>query len=284
MSKTEDFATNQFNDWNGASGESWVRRQKIQDLVLAPMSASLFAAAKLQPGERVLDIGCGCGDTTLAAARHVDGAGAALGVDISIPMVTRAEARAKAEGLGARFAVADAASYPFQPGGFDVLISRFGVMFFPEPEKAFANLRKALRPGGRLVFVCWQSLRDNEWMILPLRAALKHVPRLPKPDPDEPGPFAFADEGKVRRILEGSGFRDVTMTKQSATLDIAAGQGFETALGGATTIGPASRALRAASESERAAGIEAIRGELMTRLDGVNVRLGAAPWLVEARA
>ena len=124
-------------------------------------------------------------------------------------MVARAEERAKAEGLGARFAVADAASHPFAPGGFDVLLSRFGVMFFPEPEKAFANLRKALKPGGRLVFVSWQPVRDNEWMILPLRAALKHVPRLPEADPDEPGPFAFADEGKVRRILEGAGFGEL---------------------------------------------------------------------------
>jgi SAM-dependent methyltransferase len=284
MSKVEDFATKQFNDWNGASGDAWVRRQETQDIVLAPASDLVFKAARLQPGEQVLDIGCGCGDTTLEAVRQVGPTGAALGVDISIPMIARAEERAKAEGLGARFAAADAANYHFPPGGFDVLISRFGAMFFPEPEKAFANLRKALKPGGRLVFVCWQPVRENEWMILPLRAALKHVPRLPEPDPDEPGPFAFADAAKVRRILEGAGFVEVAMTRRSVTLDIAAGQGLETAFGAATTIGPASRALRQASEAERAAGVAEIRAQLTARRDGVHVRLAAAPWLVEARA
>ena len=284
MSKIDEFAAKQQTDWNGAAGDAWVRRQETQDRVLAPASALLFDAAKLQRGERVLDVGCGCGDTTLEAARQVGASGSVLGVDISLPMVARAEERAKAEGLSARFAVADAASHAFAPGSFDVLISRFGVMFFPEPEKAFVALHRALKPGGRLVFVCWQPVRENEWMIMPLRAALKHVPRLPEPDPDEPGPFAFADEGKVRRILEGAGFRGLSMTRKSVTLDIAAGKGLETAMEGATTIGPASRALRAANEAERGAGIAEIRAEITARLEGAHVRLGAAPWLVGAQA
>ncbi len=284
MSKIDDFAAKQQTDWNGAAGDAWARRQETQDLVLAPASELLFAAAGLRPGERVLDVGCGCGDTTLEAARQVGAAGEVFGVDISVPMVARAVARAQTAGLNARFAVADAASHPFSPGGFDVLISRFGVMFFPEPEKAFVNLHRALKPGGRLVFVCWQPVRENEWMIMPLRAALKQVPRLPEADPDEPGPFAFADEGKVRRILEGAGFRGFTMTRKSVTLDIAAGKGLEAAVEGATTIGPASRALRAANETERTAGMAEIRAEVTARLNGARVPLGAAPWLVEARA
>jgi len=283
MSKIDAFAAKQFNDWNGPSGENWVKRQESQDKVLAPVSALLFAAAKLTPGERALDVGSGCGDTTLAAARQVGAGGEAFGVDISTPMVARAIARAAREKLGARFSVADAADYPFPPSHFDALISRFGVMFFPEPGKAFANMRKAVKPGGRVAFVCWQPLKVQEWMLIPLRAALKHVPRLPEPDPDEPGPFAFADEGKVTRILEGAGFSEVAFQPAEVTLDIAAGQGFEVGLAGAISIGPASRALREASEAQRAAGIDDIRKALEPFARGRSLPLGAKPWVVTAR-
>lgn len=281
MSRIEAFAAKQFNDWNGASGETWVKRQELQDIVLAPVSALVFAAAKLQPGERVLDIGCGCGDTTLEAARRVGREGSVLGVDISTLMVARAQERAKAEGVNAGFVVADAAVHAFAPGA-DVLISRFGVMFFAEPERAFANLRKAVRRGGRVAFSCWQPLKLNDWVLGPLRAALKHVPRLPDPDPDEPGPFAFADEDKVRRILGDAGFADVTMRAEVVTLDIAAGQGFEAALTSACTIGPAARALREAGEAQRAAAIEEICASLTPFSHGQRVLLKAAPWIVEA--
>lgn len=148
MSKIEAFAAKQFNDWNGPSGESWARRQEEQDLVLAPVTAVLLAAAGIKPGERVLDIGCGCGDTTLAAARLAGPEGDALGVDISTPMVARAQERASAGQLQARFTVADASVHAFAPGAADVLISRFGVMFFAEPDRAFANLHQAMKPAG----------------------------------------------------------------------------------------------------------------------------------------
>ncbi len=283
MSKTEAFAAKQLTDWNGPSGANWVARQETQDSVLAPASALLFAAAKLQPGERVIDIGCGCGDTTLEAARQTGAAGSAFGADISAPMIARARQRAAAEGLSAAFAVADATEHAFPPGGADVFISRFGVMFFAEPERAFANMRKGLRPGGRFVFICWQALKLNEWMVTPLRAALEHAPRLPDPVPDEPGPFAFADEAKVRRILAGAGFTDVAMRREAMSLDIAAGQGFEAGLASALAIGPASRVLREADNAQRAAGIKAIRAALAPFSDGASVRLAAAPWVVEAR-
>ena len=283
MSKIDAFAAKQFNDWNGPSGENWVKRQEEQDRVLAPVSALLFAAAALAPGERALDVGCGCGDTALEAARQVGASGEAFGVDISTPMVARAIARATHEKLGARFAVADAADYPFPPSHFDALISRFGVMFFPEPGKAFANLRKAVKPGGRIAFVCWQALKMQEWMLIPLRAALTHVPRLPEPDPDEPGPFAFADTGKVTRVLEGAGFSQVSFQPAHVTLDIAAGQGFEAGLASAISIGPASRALREASETQRAAGIAEIRKALEPFARGPSLPLEAKPWVVTAR-
>jgi SAM-dependent methyltransferase len=283
MSKTDAFAAKQFSDWNGPSGESWAKRQEEQDVILAPVSAILFAAAKLQPGERVLDIGCGCGDTTLEAARRVGLNGSALGVDISTPMVSRAKERAEAERLNASFIVADATSHALEPGSADVLISRFGVMFFAEPQRAFANLRTAVRPGGRVAFICWQPLALNEWFMVPLRASLKHVPRVPDPDPDEPGPFAFADERKVTRILEGAGFTDVMMRREQVKLDIAAGRGFEAGVTGACTIGPTARALREVSEEQRTAGIEEVRAALMPFSDGDRVPLTAAPWVVQAR-
>lgn len=134
-----------------------------------------------------------------------------------------------------------------------------------------------------MAFVCWQPLKLNEWILAPLRAALQHAPRLSDPDPDEPGPFAFADEDKVRRILEGAGFSDISLRPVELTLDIAASRGFEAALASACTIGPAARVLREASDAQREAAIAEIRAALTPFHDGAHVRLKAAPWLVEAR-
>src|SRR5881628_2723223 len=158
--------------------------------------------ARIGAGERVIDIGCGCGDTTIALARRVGPAGLVLGIDVSAPMLARAADAAREAGVAhVRFEHADAQTHRFPAQAFDVLYSRFGVMFFSDPAAAFGNLRTALRPGGRLGFVCWQAVPENPWIAVPLEAAAQHMALPPPPAPGAPGPFSFADPERVRRIL-----------------------------------------------------------------------------------
>ncbi len=193
------------------------------------------AAAK--PGERILDVGCGCGSTTIALAQELAQDGFVLGIDISAPMLARARQIAP-QGLPLDFVLADATVYPFEPAAFDLLVSRFGVMFFADPVVSFTNLRRALRPSGRVVFACWREPRDNPWMMTPLQAVYQHVPKMPRPGPDDPGPFSFASEDRVHRILEAAGFSHIAMEPHPLSLDIAIGRGLDAAVEAALTIGP----------------------------------------------
>src|SRR6185369_15072156 len=182
-------------------------------------------AAAVAAGERVLDVGCGCGSTTIELARRAGPTGHVVGADISGPMLADARARTAAAGLGnVELVHADAQTHAFPPSAFDLVFSRFGVMFFADPTAAFANLRGALRPGGRLAFVCWRSLPENPWMAVPLMAALQHLPPPTIPGPEDPGPFSFADRGRVERILGGAGWSDVTVTPLDETLTLPGGE------------------------------------------------------------
>src|SRR5436305_12420841 len=186
--------------WNGPGGQRWAERQAAQDVLLKPVLDILIDRAALKSGERVMDVGCGSGATSIAFAKKVTPSGHVLGIDVSGPMLARARQSAPA-GLPIDFVLADATVHPFEPASYDLLASRFGVMFFADPALSFANMRKGLKPGGRLVFACWREAKKNPWMTLPLRAATKHAPRLPELGPEDPGPFSFADEARVRRIL-----------------------------------------------------------------------------------
>src|SRR5262245_62002095 len=269
--------------WNGPGGQRWSDRQAAQDVLLAPVSQLLIARANASPGERVLDIGCGCGSTSIALAQKVAPSGFVLGVDISAPMLAHARQLAP-RGLPVDFALADATVYPFDPESFDLLVSRFGVMFFAEPVLSFLNLRGALRPKGQLIFACWREPRENGWMMAPLMAAYKHVPKLPQLGPEDPGPFSFADEARVRRILGGAGFTDIEMEACPLTFDLAAGRGLEAAVQGALEIGPASRALEGHPPEVVAAAIQSIRETLTPFARGQSVLLPGAIWLVTASA
>ncbi|HVS78570.1 MAG TPA: methyltransferase domain-containing protein, partial [Steroidobacteraceae bacterium] len=206
----DDCNAEQVTYWNGHAGERWRARQQDQDALLAPIADLLLQRAAPSAGEAVLDIGCGCGFTTIELARRVGPGGRALGVDISAPMLERARERAPA-GLPVEFIEADATAYAFEPGAADLLCSRFGVMFFAQPQKSFTNMRRGLRRGARLAFVCWREAQRNPWLMLPLEKACRHVPRPPASGPEEPGPFSFADEHRVRGILQGAGFGDVKL-------------------------------------------------------------------------
>jgi SAM-dependent methyltransferase len=267
--------------WNASAGQRWTDHQEHQDQVLGPVSDRLIAVAAPKPGDRVIDVGCGCGATTIDFAARVSPDGEVLGLDISEPMLARARERAP-QNLPIRFERADATVYDFEPNGADLVASRFGVMFFADPARSFANLRRSLKPGGRLVFACWREPKQNPWLILPLREAGKHAPPLPETNPEDPGPFAFANEARVGKILSDAGFADIVLEPHHLELDIAAGHGLDTAVRAAMTIGPTSRMLDGQSEAVRAAATADIRKALAAQARGDSVPLGAAIWLVRA--
>ena len=278
-----DHNADQIAYWNGEAGQRWTDRQSVQDVVLAPVTEQLIARIAAQPGQRILDVGCGTGAIAIELARRVAPSGRVLGIDISTPMLERARQLTPKE-LPADYALADATVYPFEAGSFDLLVSRFGVMFFADPVLSFRNLRTALRPDGRLVFACWREPRENGWMMAPLMAAYKHVPKLPPQSPDDPGPFAFADEARVTRILGEAGFADVAMEACPLSFDVAAGRGLEAAVQGALEIGPAHRALEGQPPEVVAAATQSIREALTPFARGPSVWLPGAIWIVTARA
>jgi SAM-dependent methyltransferase len=269
--------------WNGPGGQRWTDRQQMQDIMLAPVSDILIDRAKPKTGERIIDVGCGCGATTSALAQRIGPTGHVFGIDISAPMLARARQVAPA-GLPVDFELADATIYPFEPQNFDLLVSRFGVMFFAEPALSFANLRKALRPSGRLTFACWREPRDNPWLMLPLQAVYKHVPKLPQLGPDDPGPFSFASEPRVTGILSKAGFSGIALEACNLSLDVAVGRGLEAAVESSLEIGPASRALEGQPSDLRDAARNSIRETLAPFVRGQAVVLPASIWIVTASA
>jgi SAM-dependent methyltransferase len=268
--------------WNGPGGQRWADRQQAQDIVLAPVADVLIDRAGAKAGERIVDVGCGAGATSIAFAQQVGPTGHVMGIDISAPMLARARQVAPPE-LPVEFVLADATVYPFVPAGFDLLVSRFGVMFFAEPALSFANLHRALKPSGRLVFACWREPRDNPFLMAPLQAVYQHVPKLPPPGPDDPGPFAFASEARVQRILGDAGFSGIAMEPVDLSLDVAIGRGLEAAVQGAREIGPAARALAEQPPDVVAAATNPIREALMPFVSGQSVPLRASIWIVTAR-
>ncbi len=278
-----DLNADQIAYWNGPAGQRWTDRQASQDVLLAPVSELLIDRAGVKAGERVFDVGCGCGGTAIALAQLVGPSGHVLGIDISAPMLARARQVAP-DGLPVEFVQADATVFPFSPESFDLLASRFGVMFFAEPAAAFANMRRALKPSGRLAFACWREPRENPWMMAPLQAVYRHVPKLPPQGPDDPGPFAFASEARVHRILSEAGFTGIAMEACPLSLDIAIGRGLDAAVEAVQEIGPAHRALEGHPAEVREAAKNSIRETLAPFVRGNMVALGGSIWIVTARA
>ena len=278
-----DLNADQITYWNGPGGQRWADRQQSQDILLAPVADLLIERARPAVGERIVDVGCGSGAVSIALAQKVGPGGHVMGIDISGPMLARARQSVPA-GLPVEFVLADATVYPFAPASFDLLASRFGVMFFAEPVRSFANLRRGLKPSGRLAFACWREPRENPFFMAPLQAVYKHVPRLPQQGPEDPGPFSFATEARVHRILDEAGFSGIAMEPCNLSLDVAVGRGLDAAVQGALEIGPAARALAEQPPDVVAAATDSIREALAAFQNGQSVALPAAIWIVTAKA
>ena len=268
--------------WRGAGGDQWARHNAFTEHMFVPVTAALLDAAGAKPGEHVIDVGCGCGGLALALAQQVGPRGRVLGIDVSPAMLALARRLAPPDAK-IQFVEADATAHAFDAAGFDLLISRHGVMFFSDPVRAFANLRRALKPNGRLVFSCFRNPRDNPWVMTPLQAAYRFVPPLPKPGPEDPGPFAFADETRVRRILGAAGFAGIALTPLDVMLEIGGGRGLDGAAANALEIGPTSRAVAGLDATTRDRVTAAVREALVPHVKGDRVELGAAIWIVTAR-
>lgn len=263
--------------WNETVGERWVAQQEALDAELAQYGEAAIAALAPAASAMVLDVGCGCGWTSLALARRVP-QGAVTGVDISAPMLARARERGAAIG-NLTFELGDAQTYPFAPASFDAVFSRFGVMFFGDPTAAFANLRRALRPGGKLAFICWQAAQRNPWMMLPLMAALPHVTFTP-PVPNAPGPFAFADRDRVAGILRDAGFAGIEIVPFEPEMTIAGD--LDEATEFLLQLGPLAAALREKPEVVPVVRVAVREAMAAHHRDGA-VRTPSATWIATAR-
>ncbi len=267
--------------WNGPAGQHWVERQAAQDALLAPISDALIDRARIEAGERVIDIGCGCGATTIAAAEKVGPSGHVLGLDVSAPMLARAQELTPADATVA-FAHADAMVHHFKAVSADLVISRLGVMYFADPIRAFLNIRTALRSEGRLAFACWRELRENPWYLLPLQAAYEHVPKLPALPPNAPDPFSFASREWIEHVLGEAGFRRIRLEEFDTVLDVGGEGGFDSAVQRALEIGPASRALDGQPSELRDLAAASIRKSLARYAKGQTVTVPASLWIVTA--
>jgi SAM-dependent methyltransferase len=270
--------------WNEQSGPKWVRLQERLDAQLDDLGVEVMTRAGVQSNERAVDVGCGCGHTSLQLTERVGPGGSVIGVDISAPMLERARARGRERGANnLEFLLADAQTHAFDPQSVDLIYSRFGIMFFEDPAAAFQNLHRALRPGGRLAFICWQGLEHNDWVRVPLGAALNHLPPPEIPPPGAPGPFAFADPDRVRRLLTAAGFSEVQIAAHTAAMTLGGTADLDEAVAFLLDVGPVSRLLQDASPDLRARVRDAVRAALAPYAEAGGVRLAGATWIVTGR-
>ncbi|MCH7911110.1 MAG: class I SAM-dependent methyltransferase [Candidatus Hydrogenedentes bacterium] len=280
---TEIVNEEQHTYWNEEGGPKWVEYQDKLDAQLQWVADKLLEIAHVQHGEHVLDIGCGCGATTLAFAKAVGYEARVTGVDLSEPMLDHARQRAHEDGFAqAEFHQCDAQVHHFGTHTYDLAVSRFGVMFFEDPVAAFANIRSALKPGGRLVFLCWRSPKENPWATIPMQAAAQHIEPPEAPAPGAPGPFAFADPDHVKTILTDAGYTDIRIDPYTQEAILGGGGSLEDSIDFIFSIGPMSRVVKDATPEQlkkiRASVTEAL-GPYHTP-DGI--KMDSATWVVTA--
>ncbi len=266
--------------WNGAAGNAWVDAQEMLDRMYRPFNERLVAAVMARSARRVLDLGCGTGGTTLDVARRLGSAGHCTGIDISRPMLDLARRRAAAERADVKFVLGDAQVHGFEPGSFDMIVSRFGAMFFDDPVGAFANLRRAVTAEAGMSLAVWRGAAENPFMTAAETAARPLLPAMPARSLDGPGQFGFADPGRTQRLLEDGGWREVHFEP----LDVECAFPASALDYSLTRLGPVGVALTDADEPTRSRVVAAVRGAMAPYLEGEEVRYNAACWLIGARA
>ncbi len=263
--------------WNGRVGEKWAALQISLSAMLAHATAELKARVGLVAGQRVLDIGCGAGET---CAIWLAGGADVTGVDVSGPMLAAAAERTQGK---ARLLHTDASTWRSEVP-FDLAVSQFGLMFFANPDEAFATIAANLRPGGRLLFTCWRFESENQWVTTPMDAIRPLLPEAPPPVPHAPGPFALADSARLRGILERAGFTDIAINPFDFPVCLTTDGGVEAAVRMAMQIGPSGSALGETSKETRALAAEHLAAALAPHHRNGRVTLSGALWMVEAVA
>ena len=277
MKSKQELAAEQAEFWKGRGGQGWLAAYSRIDRSLAPYGEVLLQAAAAQPGEQVIDIGCGTGTTTAVLARAVAPGGHVLAIDISEPLI---EAARNHRVDNATFVLGDAARHPFHHRHYDLVFSRFGVMFFGDPESAFRNFNQALKPGGRLAFICWRSTQENPWGTTAVRAAAPFLPPIPRPGPEDPGQYAFGDKSRVERILKAGGFRDASF--EVVDRPVWMGPSIEEFLLGATRFGPLATAFADAEPAAAEKAKQAIAEALKPHMGPEGIVMPGSCWLVRA--
>ena len=280
MDVTNETKEEQRKLWNNLAGRAWVEAQESLDRLFKPVEDLLVESVGAKSPRQVLDVGCGTGSTTLAVARLLGAKGRCVGIDISEPMIAAAQARAERDRSPARFICADAQTYAFEPAAVDMIVSRFGVMFFDDPVAAFANLRRAARDEAELRLITWRSAAENPFMTTAERAAAPLLPNLPVRRTDGPGQFAFADGQRVSNILSDSGWTEIVL----APIDIACTLPEKQLIRYFTQLGPVGMILQESDDRTRAQIIEAVRPAFDSYVHGAEVRFTAGCWTVTARA
>lgn len=279
MAAVQRMGDEQAKLWNGTAGCAWVEAQALLDRTLQPFEDLLVEAVSASGARRVLDVGCGTGSTTRAVARLVGVTGDSVGIDISEQMTATARMLAEQERVPAKFICADAQTHTFEPASFDMIMSRFGVMFFADPVQAFANLRDAAGKGATLCFVAWRSPAENPFMTTAERAAARLLPNLQAPRADAPGQFGFADARRVRSILEKSGWTQIDIQPIDVTCTLPES---ELSRYGAR-MGPVGTALRDVDTRTRDQVVAVVRAAFEPYVHGDTVRFTASCWNVSAR-
>ena len=277
----------QIEFWNGETGQNWVSHDALMEAMLQPLGEAVMDSLSLKPGEHVLDIGCGCGHTSLSLADRVGAEGSVTGIDISAPMLAVASQLAAEHNAGhksVQFLEADAQTHRFTPERYDAAFSRFGVMFFEDPVAAFTNIHASLRPSGRLAFCCWQPRAVNPFMTVPAMAALELLPAPPEIPPRTPGPFAFEEADYVAEILAEAGFEHVAVTPLRQPLTFGRGMSLEDIVERLVEIGPIAQMVRDAPEDLQ----QPVRDKVVDAVApfyqaGAGMTLEGQFWLVTAK-
>jgi SAM-dependent methyltransferase len=266
--------------WNGEGGRAWVEGRELLDLIYQPVVEAIIAECPPSPGNRVLDVGCGAGAVTLAYAQRLRSGPPCVGIDFSASMIEAARARSQQEEANASFIHGDAQLYPFEEASFDLFVSRFGVMFFDDPVRAFANLRRAAKPDAKACFAVWRGPADNAFMREAELAAAPFLPAAPAPDPNAPGRFALADPDRIERVLNDSGWRRIKIRHA----DISCSFPLRDLDHLFTSFGAIGAAFRQLDKTSQAQLVEKVRPVFSRHIVGDEVHFIAGCWIVLAEA